>query len=442
MLRHKSVLVSAEPGFGKTVLAAEIIRSAVYKNKTVFFVCHRQELVVQTSLTLKKAGIQHSFIAAGFDYCENFKVQICSVGTLVLALPSLEPPDLIIFDETHHIAAKQWAKIYDWGQGYTIGLTGTPCRLDGKGLGEYYTDMVSGPQPKWLIDNGYLSDYRYFNPIGFSGTKKIGGDFALKDLAEQAYKADITNKCVESYIKHAKGRRSVAYECNIERSQELAMAFMGAGIKAMHIDGGSDEERKEAGIKLATGEIEVICNVGLISEGYDLSAQAGMDVTIDCVVMNRPTASLSLFLQQAMRGMRRKQYPAIILDHADNARRHRMLPCSERDWKLTKGKEKATVVEDLIIKQCEFCYFWHRSSHRCPNCDKEPQASQRDIAEIEKEIAEIEKAKFERDMKSQEYKAETIEDWLAIAAKRGYKDEWAYIRHDLRTAKNEGKRRK
>src|SRR5690348_5764665 len=164
---HKSILLQAPTGAGKTVLSAYMTGSAVSKGKRVWFVVHRRELVNQSARTFNFVGIQHGIIAAGYDPNWRRPVQIAGIQTLARRLQRLQPPDIIIWDESHHVAAKSWETIFRfYPEAHHVGLTATPQRLDGKGLGKYFEDMIVGPSTAWLIENGYLSPYRLFSIPG------------------------------------------------------------------------------------------------------------------------------------------------------------------------------------------------------------------------------------------------------------------------------------
>src|SRR6478736_178251 len=163
----RRLLLQAPTGAGKTALASFMAGQSAAARRPVWFVCHRAELVTQTSLTFAKFGIAHGFIAAGHRFNLAELVHVCSIDTLKNRLATLPPPKLAIIDEAHHCSAAGWALVIDWLHSHgtrIVGLSATPQRLDGKGLDKHFDDMVLGPSVEWLIEQGHLSPYRVFAP--------------------------------------------------------------------------------------------------------------------------------------------------------------------------------------------------------------------------------------------------------------------------------------
>ena len=145
-------------GAGKTICAGQIVHDAFHKGKRVIFVVHRQELAKQTDKTLKGYGVTASFIMAGKPADYDNPIQIATIGTLCNRLDVVKEPDLIIIDEAQHSLANQWLKLKQhFRKSKMIGLTATPCRLDGKPLREYFDTLVIGPSTADLIAKGALT---------------------------------------------------------------------------------------------------------------------------------------------------------------------------------------------------------------------------------------------------------------------------------------------
>lgn len=205
--------------------------------------------------------------------------------------------------------------------------------------------MISGLSIKELIKEGRLADYNYFQPkhedvIAFSSDYLYidGTDFAAIEKTNKIRRT-LYGNIVESWLKHAKSRRTIAFTSTIEESKILADTFKVYGINAKHVDGSvmPDDERMEIIDDFRHGNIQVLCNQGLISEGFDVPDTS-------CVILARPTKSVILYLQQCFRAMRKgsnKNQKAIILDHANNISRFGDLK-TDRGWSLTMDKvEKA-----------------------------------------------------------------------------------------------------
>jgi superfamily II DNA or RNA helicase len=228
--------------------------------------------------------------------------------------------------------------------------------------------------------------------------------------------------------------RTVCYCVNVEHSKHTAAAFNHAGIPAVHVDASTTEaELKDACEGLADRRYLVLCNCELVIEGFDLSAQVGRDVTLECCILLRPTMSLARYLQMVFRALRRKPNPAIILDHAGCMMRHG-LPCEQREWSLegrTASNRKAKDEEpDVNIQQCQKCYGVFRPpADNCPHCGAPVERKERSLNEVEGELSEVDMEAFRKSQKMQQGRAQSLKDLVAIGVQRGMKKpaEWACI---------------
>lgn len=429
---HDSVLVQAPTGAGKTALAAYMIGSASSRGRRSWFICHRAELVEQTAITFEKVGIQYGTIAAGFPLYPMSPVQICSIDTLKNRLGRYQPPDLIVWDEAHHAAAAGWKKVKEFfPKAKHVGLSATPERLDGKGLNELFTAMVKGPAVHWLIEQGFLAQYRAFAPPGpdMSGVHSRMGDFVRGENEAAMNKPTITGSAIEHYLRHARGKSSVVFCVSIRHSQAVAAEFRAAGIVAVHLDGTMDKgERKRIIAAFRRGEIQVLTNVDLFGEGFDLP-------TLEVSILLRPTQSLSLYLQQVGRALRPaagKQH-ALILDHAGNIARHG-LPDQEREWSLDgrKKKKRGDAGGDYIpLRQCPKCYATHAPAPKCPECGHVYAVVGREPETVDGELIEVDLEAAKRRRIIENNKAESVGAKIELGKARGYKkpDLWAAHYH-------------
>ena len=332
---RRSVLWQMPTGAGKTASTAHMLGSAASKGRRAWFVVHRRELILQSHRAFVDAGVPHGIVAAGFDVSNRRNVQICSVQTLARRLERMAPPDLIVWDECHHLAAGSWSAIYErFPIAVHVGLSATPIRLDGRGLDGHFDVMVRGPSVRELIETGYLVPYRLFAPgtPDLSAVHTRMGDFVKGEVSAVMDKPRVVGDAVDHYRKLAMGRRAVVFAVSIEASHRIVAAFRAAGIPAEHVDGETDARDRDAAIKrFERGETRILSNVDLFGEGFDLPA-------IEAVIMLRPTQSLSMYLQQVGRALRTSpgKDDALILDHAGNALRHG-LPDDDREWSLAGG---------------------------------------------------------------------------------------------------------
>lgn len=439
-----SVLTFAPTGFGKTVLAAALIKMIFDAGKRVIFCVHRVDLITQTAKTFDHFGIPFSYIAAGHHYNPYHRVFIASIATLKNRLGRI-PADYIFVDEAHLSAASGWAKVanhYKEIKSKLIGLTGTPERLDGKPLGDVWDTMVMGPSVRWLIDNGHLSRYRAFAPAGvdLTGVHTRGGDYVQSEIDEIMAGRAVLAGAVRHWRKYADGKRTIAFAPSVIRSEQLAAEFRANGVVAVALDGNTpQEDRRAAFIGFAKRQIDVIVNCQLFCEGFDLAAQVDRDVTIEAVMQYSPTQSLAKHLQQLGRGLRKKPDPAILLDLVGNLSRLG-LPDEEREWSL-EGRKKKSSEEKVMV--CPSCFCSHDPAPSCPDCGhayavKEKANGQgRILDEVEGELEEIDVEAIRRERKLEQAKARTLDDLVKLATDRGYKspEKWAAHVFTARQAK-------
>jgi DNA repair protein RadD len=439
--RVTSVLVQAPTGAGKTALATNMLGTAAGRGFQCGFVVHRRELIDQTILAFQKADIPYGVIAAGFSPAPSQPVQICAVDTLKNRLRYAPSFNLMVWDECHHIAAAGWRAIKEhFSAARHVGLSATPQRLDGKGLDDLFDEIVLGPKVSWLIDNKFLAQYRAFAPSApdMAGVHTKMGDFVKSEMAEQMDKPDITGDVIKHYNRHARGKRAVVFCINIEHSVNVARQFREAGINSWHLDGSTDKaERRDAIQAFRDGQIEVLCNVDLFGEGFDLPA-------IEATIMLRPTQSLSLYLQQVGRSLRPMEGKerALILDHAGNIARHG-LPDDDREWSLEGRKKKKD--DGPKVQQCPRCYATHSPAKRCPECGYEygggPDLVGREITQSQDDLVEIDPEQLRRQRAREQYDAKSLDELTDLATRRGYRnpEKWAAHVWTARQAKQKGK---
>lgn len=416
---HRSVLFNLPTGGGKTVTASTVVHGAASKGNGTWWLAHRKELVDQASQTFHALDIPHGMISKGHVSDANALVQVASVQTIARRYRDLPPPKLIVFDECHHIGAAQYDAIYHAFPGARIlGLTATPWRLDGQGLGKWFSHMVSGPSVADLIEGGSLSPYRLFAPASpdLAGIKTAAGDYQRGALAQAMDKPAIVGDAIGHYVRLCPGKRAVAFAAGVENSKHIAAQFCAAGIAAEHVDGSmSAFERDGAVDRFRRGETLVLSNSDLFGEGFDVPA-------IEAAILLRPTKSLSLYLQQVGRALRPQPgKTAIILDHAGNSFRHG-LPDDDREWSLECREKRAKAeAAEVTVRQCSECFFVYRPVPKCPNCGHVEPVRVREIEVVEGSLEEVARPE-KRELFREQGKANSLDALIDLGRQRGYKN--------------------
>lgn len=419
---HRSPLLVAPTGSGKTVIFSEIVRGASGKGTSVLILTHREEILQQTSAKLTQAGVRHGIIASGREQDQSCLVQVASVQTLVRRLDSVQPPKLIVVDEAHHAAAGSWDRVFkQWPTALRIGVSATPERLDGRGLSGQFDWLVLGPSVDELQRDGYLVRTRCYGPIAqvdTTGLRARAGEFETAALAERASK--VTGNAVHEYRERSKGRRAVAFCVSVAHAEATAAAFSSAGIPSTMLDGSLRPEARAARIAdFSAGRVMVMSSCDIVSEGFDLPS-------IETVIGLRPTKSLSLHLQMIGRALRPApgKSEALIIDHAGNIARHGFAE-DHHAWTLEgKASRKQKEVEP-ISHRCKRCYAMWPSGAACPQCGMEIEAKPREVKLSAGELQELKRA--ESKAKSLEQgKAGTMKELIALGYQRKYKNPHAW----------------
>ena len=428
---RRRVCAVAPCGAGKTIMTAWMARGTALSGRRAIFMVHRQELIEQTSATFTAMGIRHGLIAAGAAKEYDLPVQIASVQTLIHRLSQVQVPDLLICDECHHIVANTYRKIVDqFSSSYVLGVTATPERIGGQGLGEIFESLVLGPSAADLIAAGNLTPYDYYAPptkFDPAAAHVRFGEYVKNDLLSQMDDADVIGDIVTNYKNLADGKRAICYCINRAHSEHVAASFRSADIPALHIDGETHKAVRARAIEdFRTGRLQILCNAELLGEGFDVPA-------MEAVILARPTASLTLYIQQSMRPLRpdpnNPEKRAVIIDHVGNVFRHGM-PDEEREWSLETKKRKPRA---MAIKICPACYTAVPSTARTCPCGHVFAAApeERKITETDGTLKKIEA--IQRKERRQEVgRARSVSDLTAIALRRGYSLRWVSRMADIK----------
>ncbi|EIE7409103.1 DEAD/DEAH box helicase [Listeria monocytogenes] len=406
-------------GSGKSVILAEIIRRTTENKNHVLFLVHRKELIDQIQNTLIMSGVDMKHVTLGM------------VQTIVRRLDRTPQPELIVIDESHHILASSYKKIIEYfHEARVIGFTATPVRINGGGLGDINDTLIEKVDAKWLIENNFLSPYKYFAPEVIQTNNldiKRTGEYDITQLDEQFNQRKVWGDVIKHYRKLADGEQAILYASSLYQSQKMAASFEQVGITAAHIDGKTPKTERDHIIQqFRNGEIKVLCNLDLIGEGFDVP---------DCstVIMLRPTQSLSLYIQQSMRGMRyRPEKTSIIIDHVGNVSRFG-LPDMERTWTLEPKKGSNSKKAEAPVKICPDCFMTVLSSNKqCEHCGHEFKVEAKPIQiDDAAELQEITEPIFQVDYSSPN-DCKNMKELYEYAKQHNYKRGWAYHQGKVR----------
>lgn len=398
----RNMLAVLPTGGGKSIIVSDTALDHDRSNIRQTVIAHRSELVGQMSLHIARRGIWHRVIAPRNviaqitnDHRQEFNGQsfvhqsancsVSAVDTLVARREELASwaaqQERWVIDEAHHVLrANKWGRAVEmfpnaWG----LGVTATPSRADGMGLGEdtdgVFGDMVVGPTMRQLIEMGALTDYEIVIPDSDFHIEDSdlapSGDWSTKKMREASKRSHIVGDVVAEYAKYALFKRAICFATDVETATEIAANFKAAGISAEAVSAKTPSDvRAEFIRRFRDGRILVLVNVDLFGEGFDVPA-------CEVVIMARPTASLAVYLQQFGRALRTidgKLY-GLIIDHVSNWKRHG-LPDKPHAWSLGRREKRGKQdkdPEDIELVPCRSCSKpYLRIKPACPHCGASP----------------------------------------------------------------------
>jgi DNA repair protein RadD len=427
-------LLVAPTGSGKTVVAAEIIRRAVAKYRTVLFLAHRREIIMQTSAKLTANGVGHGVIMAGVDPRPMASVQVASVDTLHVrgvrsnAMP-LPPADLLVFDEAHRARGRTREQLIALYPNATLlGMTATPCRGDGRGLGNIFDTIIECPQVAELIGGGFLVKSRVYAPVDpdLRGVRTQQGDYVVGQLECRMNTDALVGDIVEHWLKYGERRRTVCFAVGVEHSVHIRNEFLEFDVRAEHLDGTTPvAERKAILARLESGETEIVTNCMVLTEGWDMPA-------VGCCILARPTKQMGLYRQMVGRVLRPAdgKPDAVILDHSGAVYRHG-LPEDHVEWTLAvdrRAVNPAQVKRDRgeapKLHECPSCKAV-MVAPPCGACGWQPQPRARAIDFEQGELGLVVGGKARAPAYDENHRVDFFQQLRAVQQMRGYKKGWA-----------------
>ena len=381
---HRAQVLVLPTGAGKTTVAAVLIYWALSKGYSVLFLTHQKELVDQAHSRLSELGVEAGVIMAGHKYVEGLMAYVATVQTLERR--KLPPAQLVFVDEAHHSNSAQFQRLLrQYPHADVIGLTATPYRLDGKGLGSVgFTNLVAPTSLRELEEQGHLVPARYISHrVDLSGVRVVRGEYDLEQLRERFDRREFYQGAVGNYQKYAPGTLAVVYNVDVRHSQAMRDHFLEAGIPAAHLDASMPRrERERVLADFAAGKFRVLCNVGILTEGFNLPP-------IETVIINRATKSKSLYLQMVGRGLRLFPGKTVctVIDQGGNVYAFGLAD-EEEEYTLEdrpRGKKKADTAPSPV-RECPSCSFLQpRLATHCRNCGQamSPPGAAKDLPKAE-----------------------------------------------------------
>jgi superfamily II DNA or RNA helicase len=427
----RRILLVAPTGSGKTVIGAEIIRRARTQDKSVLVLAHRREIIQHTHQKLFAHGVGSGIIQAGYDPRPLERVQVASISTLhhramrrdIMQLPLA---NLLVVDECHHAPAETYRKIIAaYPDAILLGLTATPCRGDGRGLGGIFQTIIECPQVGELIDEGYLVKSDVYAPVdpNLHGVATRHGDYVESELADRMDQAKLIGDIVTHWHKFGERRKTVAFAVNVAHSIHLRDEFRRSGVRAEHIDGNTAMDERDATLaRLASGKIDIVTNCMVLTEGWDMPE-------VGCCVLARPTKKMGLYRQMIGRVLRPapgKNY-AIVLDHSGAVFRHG-LPEDHVAWTLAAdGYAVSSTHQARLHKagggliECSECSALRVGGQRCPCCGFMPQQPAQYVPITDGELGLVRNAQAHANVYDPTERARWHGMLTFIGMQRGYK---------------------
>lgn len=424
---NRNVCAVLPTAAGKSIIIADIVKKHLLAGQYSAIVAHRNELVSQMSCHLATFGISHRVIASNTSvsqiihkHREKFgksfvnpseRTAVIGVDTFVSRIDSLkswaQQISLWVCDEVHHnLRSNKWGKAtQSFINAHGLGVTATPNRADGQGLGRwadgFMDDIIIGPTMRFLINRGYLADYEIVCPKSDLNVENsplsANGDWSNQTLRKAAKKSKIVGDVVENYLKYANGRKAIVFATDVDTAEEIATDFRASGVDAVSLNGKTVSSYREESIRrFEKGNLQILVNVDLFDEGFSVNE-------CEVVIMARPTASLGKYLQAIGRGLRPLPgKTALIIDHVSNVIRHG-LPDMEREWTLNRREHRAKSQADpseiplTVCKNCLKPYEKFRTV--CPYCGFEkplPEPQARSIEMVDGDLVLLTREMLER----------------------------------------------
>ena len=358
--KHRSVMVQMPTGTGKTMVLAELVKRLMMKDEgiRILIVAHRRELIEQIKATVKRMGLNAD---NQLSVINNQTIIVESIQTISRRIATIEfAPSLVVIDEAHHALAKTYKMMWDaWPDAKFLGLTATPCRLNGKGFTDLFDVLVQSWDIPTFIKEKWLATYDFVSIKADSRTQQLisslkkrgaDGDYQVKEMDAVLNKRPSIERLYECVIEYAHNRKGFVYAINIDHARSIAEYYQSQGVNAVAINSHTPVKERERIISsFRSGGLQVLVNVDIFSEGFDCP-------DVEFIQLARPTLSLAKYLQMVGRGLRpsKGKKNCMIID---NVGLYRVfgLPSQIWDWKSAfegrmKMREERLKMKDESLK--------------------------------------------------------------------------------------------
>jgi superfamily II DNA or RNA helicase len=420
---YRKILVVAPTGSGKTVIAAQIVKLAAEKLRRSMFLAHRRELIYQCADKLVKFGVDHGILMAGEYPYGAADVQVASIQTVCARCITAEKiplpnSDIVVIDEAHRSLAPTYLTLINhYGEGVVIGLTATPIRGDGKGLGHVYDYMVMCPSISELTALGHLVPAVTFAPTipDLTGIPIKGGDYDPVALQARLNRRELVGDIVTHWWRLASDRATVVFASGVKHSINLRDEFAKQGVRVAHVDGDTDlEDRKEMVRDLKSGALQVVTNYAVLTEGFD-------EPRLAACVLARATKNLGLYLQMGGRTLRPCEeigkVDSRIIDHSGNVYEHGFIS-DDHDWVLEEGRalhtnnaDRQKELDDRKPITCMMCATVYTGQINCPHCGHVPVKKGKYVESRSGELMEV-RAEKRRTAKKRVFTMDEKRQWF------------------------------
>lgn len=389
---YRDQILVSPTGSGKTFISCMLMEGAAKKEKRCLFIAPRRELIMQTSDHLDEFGLVHGIIMNGQPLTEAAPIQVASKGTIAsrtLRKSKMEVPvtDLLVVDECHECMAAEYQALISAlrkknPQMVIVGLTATPARSDGKGIGDVYDRLVLAASYETLIEEGYLVPAQVFAPDipNMKGVKSKEWEKTAEAKMEQP--KIVGNVVTEWQRLNPDSRPTVCFASTITHSIHIMDEFRKKGIRAQHLDGYTEaEERDEILADLDAGNLDIVTNCDVLSVGWD-------QPKVGCVILAAPTRSIVKFRQRCGRALRPSygKENCIVIDHSGATLMHGF-PDEDIEWSIEKTckverlyNENRELNKTPLQIMCEVCSALYTGTPVCPNCGSKKHKKGKDVA--------------------------------------------------------------